>query len=124
TAVLMKQQAVVFVPLGVVPIAWHAWGMGSARWTTAAAKVGMLCLGTLLPLGIVTGILYWQGVLDRCWFWTVRYAKEYVSEVPLSFAWTTLSDRLNPDHRGARDNLARALAARGAGAPRGSDPAR
>ena len=90
-AVLMKQHAVVFLPLGVVLIALHASGGGSARWTTTTAKVAVLCLGTVLPLGMVAAILYWQGVLDRCWFWTVRYAREYVSEVPLSFAWTTLS---------------------------------
>jgi len=92
-AVLMKQHALVFVPLGVGLIAWPTTGESRAGWTRTTAKAALLCIGTALPLGIVAALLYRQGVLDRFWLWAVRYAKEYVSEVPLSFAWTVLSDR-------------------------------
>src|SRR5947199_3098056 len=54
----MKQNAVDFLPLGVVLIALHASGGGSARWTTTTAKVAVLCLGTVLPLGMVAAILH------------------------------------------------------------------
>jgi len=93
TAVLMKQHALVFVPLGVGLIAWPTTGESRAGWTRTTVKAALLCIGTTLPLGIVAAMLYRQGVLDRFWLWAVRYAKEYVSEVPLSFAWTVLSDR-------------------------------
>jgi len=92
-AVLMKQHALVFVPLGVGLIAWPTTGESRASWRRTTVKAALLCIGTTLPLGIVAALLYRQGVLDRFWLWAVRYAKEYVSEVPLSFAWTVLSDR-------------------------------
>ena len=92
-AVLMKQHALVFVPLGVGLIAWPTTSESRASWRRTTMKAALLCIGTTLPLGIVAALLYRQGVLDRFWLWAVRYAKEYVSEVPLSFAWTVLSDR-------------------------------
>src|SRR5207244_2831476 len=92
-AVLMKQHALVFVPLGVGLVAWPTTGKSRASWTRSAMKDALVCIGTTLPLGIVAVMLYRQGVLDRFWLWAVRYAKEYVSEVPLSFAWTVLSDK-------------------------------
>ncbi len=92
-AVLMKQHALVFVPLGVGLIAWPTTGESRTSWTRSTVKAALLCIGTTLPLGIVAALLYRQGVLDRFWLWAVRYAKEYVSEIPLSFAWTVLSDR-------------------------------
>ena len=92
-AVLMKQHALVFVPLGVGLIAWPTTSESRASWRRTTMKAALLCIGTTLPLGIVAALLYRQGVLDRFWLWAIRYAKEYVSEVPLSFAWTVLSDK-------------------------------
>ena len=92
-AVLMKQHALVFVPLGVGLIAWPTTSESRASWRRTTMKAALLCIGTTLPLGIVAALLYRQGVLDRFWLWAIRYAKEYVSEVPLSFAWTMLSDK-------------------------------
>ena len=92
-AVLMKQHALVFVPLGVGLIAWPTTSESRASWRRTTMKAALLCIGTMLPLGIVAALLYRQGVLDRFWLWAIRYAKEYVSEVPLSFAWTMLSDK-------------------------------
>jgi len=92
-AVLMKQHAIVFVPLGVGLIAWPTTSESRASWRRTTVKAALLCIGTTLPLGIVAALLYRQGVLDRFWLWAIRYAKEYVSEVPLSFAWTMLSDK-------------------------------
>jgi len=92
-AVLMKQHALVFVPLGVGLIAWPTTSESRASWRRTTMKAALLCIGTTLPLGIVAALLYRQGVLDRFWLWAIRYAKEYVSEVPLSFAWTVLSYR-------------------------------
>jgi len=42
--------------------------------------------GVIVPLGI-TYLLLWQfGVLEKFWFWTVDYAREYGSAIPLSLA--------------------------------------
>lgn len=79
-AVLMKQQAATFAALAI------AWGLWDA-WRTARAtmwrRAGLLAAGMAVPFAIVCGILAWQGVLGRFWFWTFQYAAAYVSETPL-----------------------------------------
>src|SRR5438128_3127597 len=75
-AVLMKQHALVFVPLGVGLVAWPTTGKSRASWTRSAMKDALVCIGTTLPLGIVAVLLYRQGILDRVRRWAVPYANE------------------------------------------------
>ncbi len=41
----------------------------------------------VLPYGLVCLWLWRAGVFDNFWKWTVTYAREYVGEIPLAYAW-------------------------------------
>jgi hypothetical protein len=85
-AVLMKQQAAPFVALGGAWILWSGWRSGAISRDTWRDVLG-LAAGSLLPLAVIALVFAAQGVLDRFWFWTFQYAREYVGEVPLGEAW-------------------------------------
>jgi hypothetical protein len=85
-AVLMKQQAAPFVALGGGWILWSGWRSGARRRETWR-DVLVLAAGSLIPLSVIALVFAAQGVLDRFWFWTFQYAREYVGEVPLDEAW-------------------------------------
>ncbi len=87
-AVVMKQQAAVFVILALVAMAWQARGQalqaGRARvWLALVA-------GLATPIVLLIAVLATQGVIGRFWYWTFGYAHEYVSEVPMSGAFDIL----------------------------------
>jgi len=86
TAVLMKQQAIFFLPLGLVLAFWNP---DIRKWDLRSRGVcgGLVALGALIPFAILCALFVAQGVFGRFWFWTFQYAREYVSEVPLSAAW-------------------------------------
>src|SRR5439155_517010 len=42
--------------------------------------------GVILPLGIASFFLWRAGVFDKFWFWTIDYARQYGSLIPLSQA--------------------------------------
>jgi hypothetical protein len=78
-AVLMKQQAAAFVAFGGLwvvsrPGSWSARVRDGARFAGAA----------LLPFGLVCLGMYLGGAFAPFWFWTVTYAREYVTMVPLA----------------------------------------
>lgn len=82
-AILVKQHAFTFLPLGAL-VLWFG-GEGPARaLRTRWFELGLLALGALLPLIVVCAVFAWQGVLDSFWFWTFQYAREYVTELPIS----------------------------------------
>jgi len=48
-------------------------------------RQGLLFLfGAIIPFALTIGILYKAGVLEKFWFWTYLYGKEYASRVPFS----------------------------------------
>jgi MFS family permease len=88
-AVLMKQHAVFFVPLGVIAmvVAVRQWPARRARLPgDGLAFVG----GVALPPALTFLALAAAGVLGTAWFWVVRYAAAYVSEVPPAQGWENL----------------------------------
>ena len=72
-------------------------------------------VATVLPYVLVCLWLWRAGVFETFWFWTVKYAREYVAEVPLAYAWQSFSQG-EGGTRG-RDRLARVAA--GPGGDRG-----
>ena len=85
-AVLMKQHALVYLPFAAALVAWRApRGSPEAR-RVAVSRVAGLAAGAALPFAILLAVFALQGVLGAFWFWTFRYASEYVSLVGFSGA--------------------------------------
>ena len=89
-AVLMKQHAVAFVAFALALGAWRDLRVDHEPLGTALKRASALGIGAVTLLAIVCGGLASQGVFGRFWLWTVRYARAYVSEVPLSGALPAL----------------------------------
>jgi 4-amino-4-deoxy-L-arabinose transferase-like glycosyltransferase len=110
-AVLMKQHAVFYLPLGALLLLARGDGpppasegrarrpaalsFSAASLRGAVPAVALLAAGALVPFALLCALFLWQGVLGAFWFWTFQYAKEYVSEVPLSGAPEALVLSLN-----------------------------
>ena len=92
-AVLMKQQAVFFMPLAIAIVLLRR-AEESDHLRARLIRTGLMLLGAAIPYAIVCAVLAAQGVFDRFWFWTFQYAREYVSEIPLSRAWGAFIDGL------------------------------
>ena len=90
---LMKQPAIFFALFGTIYLVCT-----NLHRRVRAKKVLVLGLtfnaGVALPLGITCFLLWRIGVFDKFWFWTIDYARQYASLVPLSqaqqlFAYST-----------------------------------
>jgi hypothetical protein len=86
-AMLMKQQAVFFIPLAVALAVWNRNGQWKSDLRGMAVRSGSVIAGAMIPFAILCALFVAQGVFGKFWFWTFSYAREYVSEVPLSAAW-------------------------------------
>jgi hypothetical protein len=90
-AILMKQPAA-FIGLWAGIVLAINFTSHFRRRESSARKsffaVAAFCAGILLPFGLCCLILWRAGVLDKFWFWTVEYARQYVSIVPLAYAPT------------------------------------
>ncbi|HEY1717619.1 MAG TPA: glycosyltransferase family 39 protein [Verrucomicrobiae bacterium] len=87
-AILMKQPAAL---IGL----WAGIALVASRFRQNQLSVGKRLLeifafgaGILLPFGLCCLILWRAGVLGKFWFWTIDYARQYVSIVPLAYAPT------------------------------------
>jgi hypothetical protein len=97
TAFLMKQQGVFLMVFGGAVVAAHALvglvsalrgrSYGGKSWFVLALQAVAFCAAAVLPYLLVCLWLWRAGVFKTFWFWTVRYAQEYVAEVPLQYAW-------------------------------------
>jgi hypothetical protein len=82
-AVLVKQHGFTFIPLGAF-VVWQA-NLAAGRGTRRLLlELGLLALGAILPFALLCAVFQYQGVFGSFWYWTIQYAREYVSEVPLS----------------------------------------
>jgi hypothetical protein len=86
TAVLMKQHASIIA-------AWAGLAFACGKLCDRSAPIGKRLVAVLfcavmmlLPFGLCCLWLWHAGVFDKFWFWTIRYAKEYATGVPLSYA--------------------------------------
>ena len=78
---LMKQPALVFIPFGASYIAWTDLQRQSAV-PKILLRIFAFAIGVVAPLATTCLILSHAGVLDKFWFWTIRYAAEYATLVP------------------------------------------
>ncbi len=82
---LMKQPGVLFIPFGAIYIVWNDLN-GRLFLNRMFLRIVIFVAGAAVPLGVTSLILWRAGVLDTFWFWTVNYARQYGSLVPLSQA--------------------------------------
>ena len=80
---LMKQPAFVFILFGAIYLI-----SDDIRRRVGLKVILLRSLifggGAILPFGIIC-LLFWSaGVFDKFWFWTVDYARQYASVVPLT----------------------------------------
>jgi hypothetical protein len=91
-SVVMKQHAVFYVPFAAGFVLWNERRKEGSDRRAWAKKLGAIAVGFVVPLAVVIGVLAAQGVLGRFWFWTFRYAREYVTEKPISTALPDLAE--------------------------------
>ena len=83
--VLMKQPALLFIPFGVIYIVWKD-GQRQLPFRKILARILTFGTGAVVPLAITCLVLWRTGVIDKFWFWTINYAWQYGSLVPLAQA--------------------------------------
>jgi hypothetical protein len=89
---IMKQPGMLFVAFAVLYLAWSCL---RERPTCPAALLGrasLLAGSAAAPFFLVCSILYASGVFSRFWFWAVRYAGQYASEMPMNAGVLTFLD--------------------------------
>ncbi len=82
-AILVKQQAALLVPFGPLLIGALVRSRGGS-WREALGRTALHAAGVALPFALTCAVLAACGVFPAFWFWTVRYAGAYASEVPIS----------------------------------------
>jgi hypothetical protein len=92
-AFVMKQPGVCFGLFGGLYLAWLGMG-GKTGWRRTLAQLAIYSLGCVLPFLAVCLWLKIAGVFPQFWFWTVTYARDYVTIVSferLEDAWSTIA---------------------------------
>ena len=83
--VLMKQPAALFILFGAASILCNDIRR-RATFKTIALRISIFSAGAIIPVGLTCLILWQAGVFEKFWFWTVNYAAEYGTRVPLRAA--------------------------------------
>ena len=79
-AILMKQHAVFFVVFAALYIIYVYLSIRPAVLKPLMARVVLLLVGAAAPFVITCLALYAAGVFHNFWFWTLTYARQYVSQ--------------------------------------------
>src|SRR5206468_2920047 len=83
--VLMKQPAAPFIFFGAASILCNDIRR-RATFKTIALRISIFSAGAIIPFGLTCLILRQAGVFEKFWFWTVNYAAEYGTRIPLRAA--------------------------------------
>jgi hypothetical protein len=82
-AVLMKQHALFFMFFASGWLAWQLFRQGKNNLRQSSLCIGLFFCGVVIPLLLTAAMLAHAGVWDRFYFWTIQYARQYVSMLPL-----------------------------------------
>ena len=83
--VLMKQPAALFILFGAASIFSNDIHR-RATFKTIALRISIFGAGAIAPFGLTCLMLWRAGVFDKFWFWTVNYAAQYGTRIPLRAA--------------------------------------
>ncbi len=95
-AFLMKQTALAFVVIGAALLLFNEWNGPSRSVRRMGFQFLLFFLGVLLPYGMVCGWVWAGGGFHKFWFWTVLYAREYVSRFTVIDGYHILRATLLP----------------------------
>jgi 4-amino-4-deoxy-L-arabinose transferase-like glycosyltransferase len=90
-AITMKQHAVLLVVFAVVYVAWRLWRNPVFEKKLCATGSFLFLLGTGFPYALIVLWMVMTGNFAQFWFWTVMYAREYVSGPRLAVGWEHFS---------------------------------
>ncbi len=82
-AFLMKQPGIVFAAFGGLFLCVTYAPTRRYNRRPLIVNGGAYAIGAILPIGLTCLALYLLGVFGKFWFWTVSYAREYVSQIGL-----------------------------------------
>jgi hypothetical protein len=83
-ATLMKQHAAFIGVWAFGVFVWEYFRENRATGARSLWNPAAFGVGAALPLGLCCLALWCAGVFNQFWFWTVDYARQYVSIVPIS----------------------------------------
>jgi hypothetical protein len=83
--VLMKQPAIFFICFGAAYLLFRDWRT-KLSFRQMLMRNAVFIAASALPLACVSLWLWQAGVFGKFWFWTVLYAREYASAIPISHA--------------------------------------
>jgi 4-amino-4-deoxy-L-arabinose transferase-like glycosyltransferase len=84
---VMKQHGLAFSALGAVYIASASVRQRPVLWHRLVLRLVTFVSGVIAVFGCLCLIMAQAGVFGNFWFWTVDYARDYVTQVPLLLAW-------------------------------------
>src|SRR5437773_547038 len=82
TGLLMKQPAVFFILFGALYLLSNDLRR-KCGWKRIVLRNLTFDLGAIVPFGVACLFLWRAGVFDKFWFWTISYAWQYGTLVPL-----------------------------------------
>jgi len=83
-ATLMKQHAAIIAAWAFGVFVWENLLKNLGAGIRAARIPAAFAVGAALPLGLCFLVLWCAGVFHQFWFWTVDYARQYISIVSIS----------------------------------------
>ena len=88
---LMKQPGLFFVVFGAIYLL--ARDLGARLDRSSIVSRSLLFIGGATGPGVITGLLLWKaGVFEKFWFWTVKYATQYGSQVSVGRGFQVFAD--------------------------------
>lgn len=88
-AFLMKQHAAAFVAFGGLWVLITR--VRRAGWTAAAREGGLFAIAALAPFGLTCLTMYMSGAFAPFWFWSMTYAREYATMIPIDVGLAELA---------------------------------
>jgi len=85
-AVLMKQHAALIGAWAAISFAITCFRKTELPIQKRFLSITACAAGMILPFALCCLILWHAGVFQKFWFWTIDYARQYASVVPISYA--------------------------------------